>query len=221
MGLTLIGQAEAVGFAPVLGVLASVPPLPRGPILERLLFENPWPVIALLVIFAVVTLVVANAQGRLKRGAIIAGACVLLAAVAWVIAGQVETTRETLKRRTLELVRAAAAVDVPRLDLLLHDSARMTTAAHPSGVDKDGILRATTQYLDSMYRIREHHVRTLQAVVDGPNVGRTQAQIRVVPELTGTPFISWWRIDWRLDGGVWRAAAIEPLAPPIVTPPRR
>ncbi len=200
--------------------LATVTPLPAGPLLQRLFLENPWPVAVVLGVAGVLALVVGNARGQLKRGAGIAVACFAVAAVVWIITATVETTRETLKRRTVELVGVTAAVDLPRLDAILDGSSQLFTVQHPGGVGKDEILHATSHFLGGVYRVREHQVGQLEAVVDGPNVARTQARVRVVTDAT-PPFVSWWLIDWRRDGDVWRVTGIRAVAPSLIAAPNR
>jgi hypothetical protein len=97
----------------------------------------------------------------------------------------------------------------------------LSTVAHPSGVDKDTILRETSKYLDSSYRVSEYRIQAIQAVIDGPNVARTQARVRIVPEAMDAPIVTWWRMDWRQDGGQWRVTGIEPLSPLWIAPPNR
>ena len=208
----MMGVSELHDGAVVLG---AVTPLPTGPLVHRVLLENPWPLIAVLSVTAILALVVGNARGQLKRGGGIAVACFAVAALLWIIAAMVETTRETLKRRTIELVGVTAAADLPRLDAMLDGSAQLFTSQHRGGAGKDQILRATAEFLDGVYRVREHQVGQLEAVVDGANVARTQARVRVVTDSTG-PFVSWWLIDWRLDGDQWRVTGIRAVAPSLI-----
>ena len=52
----------------------------------------------------------------------------------------------------------------------------------------------------------------VEAVLDGPRVGRTQVRTSVVSAELGVPIGSWWRVDWRHDEpGGWRVVGVTPI----------
>jgi hypothetical protein len=178
---------------------------------ESLLFERPLPAVVALLLIAAVVAWTGHSRGRpaLLRTA----AVVVLLAGAWGAAGALVTTdREAVSRRSRELVAAVAAVRTSDVAAILDRDATLTYFRAPAGLDREAILREVERTLGGEYRIREARVGEVQAKIDGPNLARTQVRVTVVPEATGLPHLSWWRIDWRRGtDGTWRAFSIEPL----------
>jgi hypothetical protein len=196
-------------------------PLPSPPIIERLLFEQPWG--PALLIAGCAAGVWFFAKGKLR--APIAAALLVLAAGLVVMAHLVHTDRERMTQATNDLVDAVASADVAAIDRLLAPDARAYSRYHipgysggQTGMDKGEIL-AQVPVVIRANPISEHRVQELQAQSRGPGVGTTQALIKIVvrAEQLGQeiPVQSWWRLDWRRDSdGLWRATAIEPVSIP-------
>ncbi len=187
----------------------SVPPLPKPPALESLLFESPsTPIIALFVI-ALALFFGLRAQGHASRGLICAGLALLLAGILFLISTLVTTPREHMAQRTRDLVRAATEVDIPTLESLIAPDARLFWPRRAEPFTRTDILERVRRDLGDNYRVESWAVLKMQAVRDGPTVGRTQTQVRI--NAGGINF-SWWKIDWRLgDDDQWRVVGIEPL----------
>lgn len=186
--------------------------LPSPPLLESLLFERPLPAVVALLLIAAILAWSGFSRGR---GRTIAGAVALgVLAAAWGgLALAITTERETLARRSRDLVAGVAAVRLDAVADLLDQDATLTYFQRPLGVDREGILREVERTVGGPYRLREARVGQVQATLDGHNLGRTQVRVTVVPDATGYPHLSYWRLDWRKGGdGVWRVFAIEPLA---------
>lgn len=189
-----------------------VAPLPAAPALEVALFESPLAVVFALVVLSLAAFFVLRSRG----GAAFVGAGVglALAAGVFVVSVIVTTPRERMSSGTRELVRAAVEVDAGALRELLAPDARLVSGKFRSvaGMDSVGreqIISGVEDVVGQRYGVEKWAVLKVQATRDGPNVGRTQVQVRV--EAGGMSF-SWWKIDWRLeDDGVWRVVGIEPL----------
>lgn len=202
--------------------LATPAPLPRGPLWERLLLEDPLGLVAGLVLGAVVAFVVLNRRGRARSGAAAAGGLLVLAAGAWLAAHLVETPREAMTRQTVALVGAAAKVNAAALDRLLADDARLYSRfgfpaprVPTAGLAKAEIIRQVRASLGEDWPIREHSIREVQASLDSPTSGRSQVLVQATGDRFNFPFPSWWLIHWRKDAaGGWRAVSIEPLEIP-------
>ncbi len=203
--------------------LIPVPPrLPPGPVWERLLFENPLPLVLVLVAAGVIAFYIFRRRGRVAMGAGAAGALILLAAGAWVMARQVVTEREGVKVAAAELVDAASKADTGRLDAMLDDGVMAYTVDAPGGMPKSRILAEVRRRLGEEYPIKEYVIQESQAAVDGPGVARAQLKGYVVESERGMSRSTWWALDLRRDGaGRWRTTAIRPLHPLIAAPPGR
>jgi len=196
------------------------PPLDSPPLLPRLIFEQPLPLVALFIGGAVVAFVVLNRRFKAKQGVLAAGGLLLAAGALWLTASLVQTDREQIMAETSRLIGATTRVDTAALDNLLAPDVRLFAGPRigdsriPSaGWDKKAILENTDRYLRAIYKVDEAAVLEMQGTMDGPTSGRTQARIRTT--VVGAPFISWWRVTWRRSGeGRWEVTAIEPLEIP-------
>lgn len=199
------------------------PPLPPGPLWERLILENPWPTAGALAVLAVAVLALMSrvdggrAVGRIPVRTILAAGLVVAGGAIMAVGMSVTTDREQLRAGTASLVDATAAQDMERLEVLLapgaqlHVPLRVPIGAGPT-VPREQIFALVEDVLGRRYPLKEHRVMEVQATLDGQRVGRTQVRVRVVPEATQFPHTSWWRVDWvRGDDGRWRVLGIEPL----------
>jgi hypothetical protein len=191
---------------------AEIPPLPSPPILERLLLERPLPLVAVLVLLAVVAWWVLSRRGE-GRKAWPAGAGLLaLAAGVWVLAASVETTRERLAAMTAGLVRAVATGDARAVDAALLESAELTYPLAPTGVGKAAILGLVRDDMRSRYQVREHEVVATHASLDSATTARVQVRVYVLPADYGFPVYSWWLVSWAKDpAGAWRVSDVRSL----------
>ncbi|HYE02889.1 MAG TPA: hypothetical protein VD963_06610 [Phycisphaerales bacterium] len=186
-------------------------PLPPAPALARLFLENPWPAWAALAVAAVTAYVLWN-QARRRAGALAAAGLGLLGAALWSLAAVVVTPREELAARTRELVAVVAAGDAARLASFLTED--MTASAGPLGgtLTRERVLGEVAGAPSRGWRLETYRVLEVRAAVDAPHAGRTHARVRVTPEATGTPIISWWRLHWRAGPeGAWRLETAELL----------
>lgn len=189
------------------------PPLPAGPVWERLLFENPLPLVLVLIAGGVIAFYIFKRKGQSGRGLGAAGVLLALAAGDWLMARQVVTVREEVKAAAAALVDAAAKADTVRLDGLLDENAVAYTSETPNGMGRDRILAEVRRRLGEEYPVKRYAIEESQAVVDGPGVARAQLKVYVEVERMGS-LASWWALDLKRDGsGKWRTAAIRPLHP--------
>jgi hypothetical protein len=202
----------------------EVPALAPGPVFERFVLVNPWPLAIVLVIAAAVAWVVLSRQGRTRHAGMAVGGLTLMAACIVAAASLVTTQREVLRDRTGLLVSAVARVDLDALDGLLADNVLMfaspdrlgsgTRTITPGGQprDKAAILDTVRRYLGSAYPVKEHRVLETQVAVDGKQLARTQVHVRVTPEAAPLMHRSWWRLEWRREpDGAWLVTGIEPM----------
>jgi hypothetical protein len=198
---------------------AAPAPLPAGPVWERLLLENPLPLVVIALVAAVLAFFVLNRRGKVARGAGVAAALGVVAAGLWVLADWVQTEREEVEAAAAELVDAVADVDVARLDGLLDEGAMAYARDYPAGVSKPRILAEVRQKLGEEYPVKEYRIRESQAIIDGPGIGRAQLKVYVQGQDEKWSFSSWWRLDLGQDsGGRWKTTGIRPLHPWIAAP---
>lgn len=204
---------------------ASVPALPAPPLLERLLFENPWPAIGALLAAALVAAWLLNKQSRAREGLLAAGGLAVLALAVYIASAVVTTQREVLAARTRELINLTAAADTTGLEPLMARDVTFRAFLTQQSYQRDAILDLVRRYPGQMYPVKSHRIDRVQATIDGPNAARTQTHVTTEsPEATlyNLPTGSWWRLNWRKDpDGQWRLTGIELLQVDGVSPDTR
>lgn len=183
-----------------------VPTLPSPPLFEHLLFEAPLGPVAVLAALGVIALVMFNRRAELKRG--VATACVLFAAAVgvWITAATVTTDRERITTRSRELVEAVGRVDVDAVGDYLADEVRLV--GWQDTESRERILRMVEDEVRGRVGVTSARVVRSQAVIDGPNVGRTYVRVHVEADQLAPPY-TWWRLDWACENGEWRVVRIE------------
>jgi hypothetical protein len=180
---------------------AAVPMLPKPPVLELVFFESPLLLCGSLVVVAIIILVLGNRHGRLRPAGVAAAGMVIVAGVIFALAGAVETTREHLAGRTRALVDLVARADLSELSQQLDAKCQLRLGLSGPAMDRSSLLAAVGRYPGSEFPISEHSVLEVHAVIDGKNLARTQARLRLRTKSTlyDLPVTCWFRIDWRAD----------------------
>jgi len=189
--------------------------LPAPSALERYVFESPMLLAAALITAAIITVVIFNARGKRRHGLLVGLVLVLSAAGVWVASALVQTPREALKLVARTLVASVAAGDSAALNGALAPDAALYSYFSPSGMARDEVLSTVeTRFRPGgEYQVREYAILTMQAAIDSDDSGRVQLKVRVVPEATRFPVLSWWLLEMqRQPNGEWRARGIAPLS---------
>jgi len=191
----------------------NVPQLPDPPVLERYFLESPLVVIGALVVLGVVAGVILVRSGKDRLGIAAGFAGVALAAGVWLLADQVETEREVIRGRSRQLEEAVAEADPTRASSLLAQDVEAVSLVTPRGAGLDWILDFIRTDMAGRFAIHEHRVRRVEAVIDGPNVARSQIHVTVTPEFTRAPQFVVVKLDWRreLPDGEWLVIGITPV----------
>lgn len=195
------------------------PALPPPGLVDRWVLESPWP----LALACLAAGIVAWRAGWLGGRGWLAGVMGAVVAGALLLAGLlVQTPRERIAASARRLVRGVATGSPAGVGAELARDARLRAWLFAAGIDRDQILAEVgARFGSGEFRLEDWGVLELDACQDGPNVGRAHVKVRVVPAATGTPHLSWWKLDYRLEeGGVWRARGIEPFAVMGVPDPR-
>lgn len=200
-----------------LGDPASIKPLPDPPFLRLILLESPTPLIGICLVAAVVTFMVLNNRAKGRAAVLAAMGLILLAAGFYSLAAGITTDRERVIESTKRLIGHTARVELDELSPLLAPDVRLETSIRsndiPLGKGRTWLLDSVRSTLGGRYAVTDPAVLELQAVLDGPSVARSQVRVRVTPQGSGLPILSWWRLDWRKrDDQSWEATVIEPLA---------
>ena len=194
--------------------VADPPPLDGAPLFQRLLFENPLALTLALLVLGVVLYVVFNSKGRYKLGLLLAGACIIVSGVAWIFAGLVVTNHEKMRESVRELVRGVAQADLATLETALGPDARLTGVPTLSDLGRSDILAVVRQQLrpGATFEVKDYAILEEQTTIDGPNTGRVQVKVRVIPKQWNFPNLSWWSIGLRSDDNErWNVYSIKLL----------
>lgn len=192
--------------------LNDPPPLPEPPMLPVLLFEQPWLLLAAVLVVALVGSMWQRRAGSVKGAFAWLAGGLIACGMLYLTARVVVTERERVALATNELVGATAGVSVPRLQALLDDGVRLTYFRASGGLDKAGTIAAVQRELGQTYKVKDWMVQELQVAADGEDRMKTQVRVRVTPADWNFPHISWWAIDWKKSGEAWRATSIRPLS---------
>lgn len=191
----------------------SEPPrLPSPPAISHYLFEAPG--LPALIIGGV-GLAVGWSLVRSDRArmGLAAGVIAVLLAAGVVLAGVlVETPRERVITRSLDLARAIGQGDGRGAGEMLAPNLYLKmgpTGGSVAGDDRDVIMRAARMF-PTRVRLEAFAVPGGHAVADSATSARTRLRIRTGGDMG--PSLSWWQLDWRKDpDGEWRAYTIELL----------
>lgn len=190
---------------------SSIPSLPTPPLLEQAV-TNPWPIVAILVLAAIISFFAFNSRGRAMRGLGVAGVLLALGLVVSIVAFVVVTDREVLRARSATLTAAVAGGDGATVRTIVHPTAEVRRSM-ADGWNLDRIVNFVST-LPTAYGVTDHEIRRIEAAKDGPDVGRTHVHVRVLSEQVGTPLPVVVRLDWQRIDGQWWVVQIEPLSIP-------
>lgn len=189
--------------------IASPQPLPTAPLWETYLFEQPWPLVAILLVVALAVLL----KGRGRFRAAIPVAALSLAAGVFIASAMVTTAREKIRTSTKNLVEAVINCNTNVLDAELDPDAKLLSFQHGAGVGKEEIIAEVHRDFakGGQFAIKDFGILELDASQDGQRVGRSLVKVRATSAALGVPVFSWWLLDYRLDSsGTWRVIRVEP-----------
>ena len=198
------------------GEAVSVPRLPDPPALAHYFLENPWPVAIAAAVTGVVVSILARRQAKAAAGTRVMFAGIALACAVLLLGYIVTTEREVLRQRTRELADSAAAGRTVNLQEFLTEQARIApfSPVYAGARGRDDILRDVRAQFERFGPLETYKLGPVQAIVDGPNVARTQVRVWAKPrknaQILGMASGFWVRIDWRREreAGPWIAGAI-------------
>lgn len=180
------------------------------------LLENPWPVAIALVVAAAIGAMLFRQRGGTGRGVRLVVAGIAGAAVVLILGYAVTTERETLRDRTRRLVDAAARGSSAELGPMLMERTRVGAFAPVFGGvrGREEVVAAVRAYIEQFGPLESWEKGFVQAVVDGPNIARTQVRVWAKPrkdaQIYGAATGMWFRVEWRRVGdGPWRASTID------------
>lgn len=176
----------------------AVSPLPGPPLLDRLLYEMPWPSAIALVVVGIIVFTALNRSGRARLGGGILVGTIVLASGNVLLATFVTTPRETVTARSRELVHAVATVNSSAILAIVHPDGQLKEPVRGTRLDREQILHRVREAIPPL-GINSARVVESQAAIDGANVARTQ--VRVAVDSGTVPPYSWWRLHWRLEAG--------------------
>ncbi len=187
--------------------------LPNGPLWERLLLEQPWPLVALLGFTGIVAWAML-ARLTFARRLTLAAIGPALALAVWSLAFFVHTEREQIREASLKLIGAAARADTDTVATILADDFAFYSPGGGPGMNKDRALTIIRTELGGAWKIETWTALEVQASLDAHNsaeLQRGQTQVHVRATLEGFLTFSWWKFDWeRTAPGSWKLVSAEP-----------
>ena len=188
----------------------TLPELPDVGILDRWVYESPFPLIFICLAIALLIFGALRHTKHAKRIAYpsLAVGCAL--GVAIYTASQLVTTDiEHLKERSSRLVIAASIGDSAALESLLDQSVRIQ-APFVSQAGKARVITLAQSRAAPM--IDSASDKKINAGLYGDQVARTQIKVRVNADML--PPTSWWAVDWKKaspDSDQWVVTHIESI----------
>ncbi|MBX3364563.1 MAG: hypothetical protein KF866_07340 [Phycisphaeraceae bacterium] len=191
--------------------------LPGPSLVPHLVFENPWPIVGVLMVSAAVVWFGLRFRLGERRAALCAGVLLLGAGAMWAISHRVKTDREHVIEGTRKLIDAIAR---PQPEIVRTLTAPGGWARAYRRWERDELIdmiefaaRNEGRYTvgGSSFAVRSYRVREIRAEVRSQRIARTQ--VNVVGETdSGPPTPTWFELDWdKGDDGVWRVRSVELL----------
>lgn len=187
------------------------------PLAPYLLFENPWPVAAIL---GVVGLMLGFYALRYRIKGLWIGAVLAigLAASAIGLAASVESTREQVMRLTRDLVSVTLPpLDEPGLAELLDDQVTLEVAGKKARTDRQQVLEQARR-VDRTMEFPAWSIQAVDARATRPGVAQSKLRLSTTLRKGNDPigalmgegsFPTTWLFEWRDDGEQWRLSRIE------------
>ncbi len=199
------------------------PPLSSPPLFERLVFESPWVVVAILGVAAIAAVVVGNMRGDVRKGALVGLPLALLAGGVYLASVMITTPRETIAARTRALTASVANADVPGVEAMLDSEALLFVFDDDRGEPVSRILSRVENELGNVYAIESHTIPDLQVKLRTDQIALSQVRVIVTPELTRVPTPTWVRLEWikRTAESDWKVRQIDVLQVAGMTRGRR
>ena len=187
------------------------PPLPDGSIVERLLFESPMAVIAIVIALTCVLFFRARGHSDSGRSGLIVLVGSALAVLIGAVAAIVETNAERLREITITLVADAISGNAERVGATLHDECTLIEPFSRDEMDRDRILKGIRDRIPT-FGITDHAALDARAYAPNDRFGRVQVKVRVNISGAGVHF-SWWELEYeRQADGAWCVIRIKPLS---------
>lgn len=210
-GGSAIATLAAVTLAQTGIELGPPPPLPDPPMFESWLFERPAALAIVLVALGIITILAFNRAGKPKHGLYVLAGFVVAAIAAAATSRLVVTEHERLATATTGLINAIVDADSHNARTRIDTDAEVHIRPLSMHFRYDEVVRRIDTDMSSAYRVAEHRISRVQAVVDGPNTARTQVRV-VASQEGGRRAGTWWLLHWRLGSdNTWRLFQAECL----------
>lgn len=191
-------------------------PLPTPGLFDLYLFENPWFLMIAATIIALTVFALFTTRGKSGKARLAMALGICVAGVVFALATFVDTPREQLKMRTIELIGAVARADTDIVQDVLTADAILYSPLTPDGARTEQILSRVKLDMaaNGRYAVKDVRVVEIQAAMSGESRGIVQVKVRATSNLSGFPIPSWWRIDYErdVDSGEWDASGISMLS---------
>lgn len=184
-----------------------------GSVLDRWVFEQPWPLGVGLLGAGMLVMYVLAARGEWKRGIGAGGALVLAGALVLIAGYMVTTTREHLVARGGAFVDAFFAADASAVGEMLDPAFRLSAAGREArGVDREAIKRLASG--SAAFQVKQYDYAEQPGGSAAESSATTRFRVRVYTPLrgySGVPLTTMWEAQWSRSGGTGGAWAITSL----------
>lgn len=206
---TLMAQTLAPALTQTLGAASLI---------DRFLFENPWPLIGALILAGAVAFALLNRKGKVTPALASVVAAVVLSAGVWLAARSITTDRERVRDLTIALVNATAKVDESTLGSMLASDLtlylKVGAITSDGSMDRAATLQQVRRSLGGLYKLKDWRI-TSNEITTSATQASSRLSVSVTTEAYAIPHRSTWRVDWRREPGeTWRVFAIELLEMP-------
>lgn len=182
-----------------------------GSVLDRWVFEQPWPLGVGLLGAGMLVMYVLVARGEWKRGVGAGGALVLAGALVLIAGYAVTTTREHLIARGGAFVDAFFAADASAVGEALDPAFRLSAAGRDArGVDREAIMRLASS--SAAFQVKKYDYAEQPGGSAAESSATTRFRVRVYTPLrgySGVPLTTAWEAQWSRVGDVWTITSLD------------
>ncbi len=178
---------------------ANLPDVEPAPLMEVLLFEDPWLLVAGVFVVSVAAAFAVFRAARTKQQQFVAALLVfeafLTSAVLVALAAYTVTDREMLNDQAEAMVDALADWDADELEPMLADTVRTVYFQARSGWNRQQLLDWIRSQ-SGPYGVQEYSIKDVRSQIGPGSGGLTRIEVSVTPERTGRPLLFICMIEW-------------------------
>ena len=177
---------------------------------DRLLLEEPWAVVGMLLLMALALLAIARRRQE-RRLIFLAGLTGALAAGVYGLSVWVETPLEQVTRQTREVVLATAPLNLTTLQASLDPQVSLLGPLGETWIESGSFLPVFQRSM-RMYRFKSNTAVNMRPEIQSPGVITVELKVRTILESTELvqAIPTTWRLTWvHTQEGRWRITSVQ------------